>query len=67
MNQQPTLSEIIIKLHDIARERNIPELRQVADDVCQIEKRIRNESIQRTMGSNKLPWVVTEARSHAIL
>ena len=55
MNQQPTLGEIIIRLHDIARERNIPELRKVADDVCQIEKRIRNESIHlhgQDMGSN---------------
>jgi hypothetical protein len=52
---QPTLNEIIIRLHDIAREKNIPELRKVADDICQIEKRIRNESIHlhgQDMGSN---------------
>jgi hypothetical protein len=47
MNEyEPTLNDIIIKLHDIAREKNIPELRKVADDICQIQKQLRNLSTQ---------------------
>lgn len=35
------LDEIIIELHDIARESGIPELRKVADDIARIKKEDR--------------------------